>query len=444
MAPDDAVPASPQPGVAGGFAGFGRLPPEIRQQIWRAGLPPPEAELNFFNFHAFPHDHHGANRATSPSWLYLDMRRLSIDDDDATVRAYDPSVWQARDALRATCREARDVCSLPPGESVPVVLTRPRRGLYIRAGDDQLRRLAHDGSAETPGAGRGPGCAPVEPVVRRTVHVARAGIMVCSGENCSLNVPLEEAPPDRHLDLRGEARRRIDSMCGGADTSADGDVGPGPISSDSDPFSLDDDDDDGDDSSLYDGWALDPEPRGLPRLPADWQYCCAVAMTDDIAFLRVVAFVSQLGVDMPGRGRAELECSLMEEPAITSEESSVPVLWFYKEPRATSEEGSSVPAMWLHHICGGIEPLRAEPSKVWFRAEPPMWLPEMELRWFCDRWGGRYAMLGHIAKPYPDFKWIRQLVKVGPDRNGLDKRYLRSAALVSPTKPAGKGQVGGR
>ncbi|KAG4222774.1 hypothetical protein PC116_g28753 [Phytophthora cactorum] len=185
----------PEPSVPCLFTKFPELPPELRHHIWRMALPVPG--INFFNVHCIPNDHPGTNRSTSPSWLYLDLRRLSIDDDDETVSEYDPSAWQAREILRRTCREARDVCALSPAEATTITLTRPRRGLFVRAADGQLREL-------TPASRRSnlTGVQPdqsdeqqivhLEPLEHRTVRVHIDDLLCLSVENCSFNLPFEE------------------------------------------------------------------------------------------------------------------------------------------------------------------------------------------------------------------------------------------------------------
>ncbi|KXJ89158.1 hypothetical protein Micbo1qcDRAFT_206727 [Microdochium bolleyi] len=164
---------------------FVQLPPEIRHLIWAHALPPPGSGINFFNVHAFPMDHAGCNRSTSPPWLYLDLRRLSIVDTDDEVAQYDPSVWQARSALRAACTEARSICAIPPDKLATVVLTRPKRGLYCRAGDDKLRRFTPYTERQSQGR-------PAEPKVTRTIHLNADDIINLSIENCSFNLPWED------------------------------------------------------------------------------------------------------------------------------------------------------------------------------------------------------------------------------------------------------------
>ncbi|KAI0376313.1 hypothetical protein F5Y04DRAFT_286046 [Hypomontagnella monticulosa] len=181
-------PATPNLGPL--FPQFSSLPPELRHHIWRAALPAPG--INFFNVHCFPNDHLGANRSTSPNYIYLDLRRLDIEDTDEEVAEYDPSAWLARSILRSVCREARVVCEIPPEECAEIVLTRPQRGLYIRAADGQLRALT---PLHPPGRWEdeppGPG---IEPLEHRTVQTHVRDILCLSVENCSFNLPFEERP----------------------------------------------------------------------------------------------------------------------------------------------------------------------------------------------------------------------------------------------------------
>ncbi|KAI0892029.1 hypothetical protein F4806DRAFT_480788 [Annulohypoxylon nitens] len=165
------------------FTKFPNLPPEIRHQIWRAALPIPG--INFFNIHSFPNDHDGANRSTSPAWLYLDLRRLSIKDSDDEVSRYDPSAWQARETLRRVCREARDICTLPESEAATITLTRPKRGLFVTAGDGQIASLTAYTQQEAL-------TRETELQERRKVTVRADDVLCLSVENCSFNMPLAE------------------------------------------------------------------------------------------------------------------------------------------------------------------------------------------------------------------------------------------------------------
>ncbi|GAW23458.1 hypothetical protein ANO14919_130170 [Xylariales sp. No.14919] len=168
-----------------GFPRFRHLPPELRHQIWRFAVPSPG--INFFNVHAFPMDHEGCCRSTSPPWLYLDLRRLDIEDEDDEVFRYDPSTWQARNAVRQSCREAWLICTIPASKAATITLTRPKRGLFVRAGDGQLRKTPRSIESEDVGIFF------VEPVVRRTVQVHVDEMLCLSVENCSFNLLHEEA-----------------------------------------------------------------------------------------------------------------------------------------------------------------------------------------------------------------------------------------------------------
>ncbi|KAI8959925.1 hypothetical protein F5Y11DRAFT_286434 [Daldinia sp. FL1419] len=184
---------SPEPlGPRPVFTKFPELPPELRHTIWRMALPIPG--INFFNVHCIPNDHPGTNRSTSPSWLYLDLRRLSIDDDDEVVSRYDPSAWQAREVLRRVCREARDICAFSPAETATITLTRPRRGLFVRAADGQLRELAPLRRLSNPPLGQSDEADYLEPLERRMVQVHVDDVLCLSIENCSFNLPFEETP----------------------------------------------------------------------------------------------------------------------------------------------------------------------------------------------------------------------------------------------------------
>ncbi|KAI0150723.1 hypothetical protein GGR57DRAFT_181359 [Xylariaceae sp. FL1272] len=183
-------PSSSDPGPQ--FSRFCSLPPELRHQIWRFAIPSPG--INFFNVHCFPNDHDGCNLSTSPPWSYLDLRRLDIEHSDDEVSTYDPSAWQARHAIRQTCREARIVCAVPDSKSATIILTRPKRGLYVRAGDGQLRNYTrsyrdyqrlHDLADILPWT---------DNRVYRKITIHTDDILALSVENCSFNLPHEETP----------------------------------------------------------------------------------------------------------------------------------------------------------------------------------------------------------------------------------------------------------
>lgn len=163
------------------FSPFMKLPPEIRHQIYMAAIPFPG--VNFFNIHSFPNDHQGANRSTSPPNLHLDLRRLSIDDDDEDVFKYDPSVWQIRYALRQTCREARVICAIPEDKVICLTLSIPKRGLFTHAGDGLQRSLTPLKQPDHH----------FEPSILRQVQVHADDVVALSVENCSFNIVFEES-----------------------------------------------------------------------------------------------------------------------------------------------------------------------------------------------------------------------------------------------------------
>ncbi|KAI0832233.1 hypothetical protein F5Y06DRAFT_301461 [Hypoxylon sp. FL0890] len=329
------------------FTKFTELPPEIRYQIWHAALPVPG--INFFNVHCIPNDHPGANRSTSPPWLYLDLRRLSIDDDDDTVAEYDTSVWQAREMLRRVCREARDVCSLSESEIATVTLTRPRRGLFVRAGDGQVRRLTPftlRNGGESEGS---------EPLEHRKVQVRADDVLCLSFENCSFNLPHEE--------------------------TAVSDSGAIPDTSIEDPS------DDTDDL----GWTYDPQL--MPPLPA------SIPM-------------SRLCVGLARGGRITLQAAgtvLLNMLPFSQEQSEEQTL-------------TRIPLLMLD----------AYKQELGDRNVKEL-TPRGEVLW--DRFGDRYVALPWNSTDLPaDYR----LVKVWPENNDIRERYLRSALLQSPKRPASR------
>lgn len=188
--------SSPEPGPepepeSTSFSSFMRLPPEIRHQIYLAAIPSPG--VNFFNVHSFPNDHPGANRSTSPPNLHLDLRRLSIDDDDDDVAKYDPSVWQTRHALRQTCREARIICALPEDKVLRLTLSVPKRGLFTHAGDGLQRSMTPFQEPDPDVPGDQHFINSVEPVVYRRIEVHADDVVALSVENCSFNIVFEES-----------------------------------------------------------------------------------------------------------------------------------------------------------------------------------------------------------------------------------------------------------
>ncbi|KAI1431492.1 hypothetical protein GGR50DRAFT_67057 [Xylaria sp. CBS 124048] len=169
------------------FTCFSKLPNELRHKIWALAIPSPG--INFFNVHCFPNDHEGANRSTSPAFAYLDLRRQRIEHSDDEVARYDPSVWQARTILRQVCYEARAICTIPKSKLATITLTRPARGLFVRARDHQLLNTPFYLRPDTPAAA----LPPVEPVVYRTIDVHTDDILCLSVDNCSFDLAYEEA-----------------------------------------------------------------------------------------------------------------------------------------------------------------------------------------------------------------------------------------------------------
>lgn len=329
---DDAGPAFPD---------FPRLPPEIRHLIWSFAVPHPGCGINFFNVHAFPRDHQDCNRSTSPPWLYLDLRRLSITDSDEEVAQYDPSAWQARAALHATCREARTITAIPPDKLATVVLTRPKKGLYLRAGDGQLRKLTP--ASELPEAGEPSGMSTaVEPQVRRAVSVHVDDILSLSIENCSFNLPYEETSE---------------------------------LLDDNDPFSI--------------GWAFDPQLTPLPRGIPPHRYCFHMARGDRTT----LHFVSDATDHIHHMSFGETA------PKPASHFVMFDAQTFKHGPRAADVLASAERLYW-------------------------------------DRFGDCYVPLPWDPKG-PDQVPSYRLTKVAPESNDLRERYLRSALLQSPKRPAG-------
>ncbi|CAJ2512551.1 Uu.00g055660.m01.CDS01 [Anthostomella pinea] len=334
---------------------FNELPPEIRHQIWRAVVP--SAGINFFNVHCFPNDHPGTNRSTSPPRLYLDLRRLDIGDDDETVSQYDPSAWQSRSILSRTCHEARTLCAIPESKVAIITVTRPRRGLFIRAGDGQLRKLtplndpriklsyselSHEQELVKP-----------EPQISRKIQVHADDILCLSLENCSFNLPNAEHPLMRD-DLD-------DSRYLTYDYDNDEDM----------------------------GWVFDPilKPCLPSVIPID-RYCVSMARSSRPTLSSVRDVVAGL--------------LYMWAPSTQWEEKQELLLIMFDA--ATQEPGER-----------GLDELT----------------PAGEVFW--DRFGDCYVPL-----PW-DSTLLRakyRLTKVWPETNDIRDRYLRSALLQSPKRPA--------
>ncbi|KAI1109092.1 hypothetical protein F5Y14DRAFT_43946 [Nemania sp. NC0429] len=359
------------------FRRFLSLPPELRHQIWRAAIPSPG--INFFNVHCFPNDHLGCSRSTSPPWCYLDLRRLSIDDADDAVARYDPSSWQARAAVRQSCREARLVCAIPGHKAANVTLTRPARGLFVRTADGQLRaatplRLGRKKRAPRP-----------EPVVRRIVQVHVDDILSLSVENCSFNLPFEDAPYN------------VDHTSG----------------HDDDP----------------EGWAYDPQlTPALPRsIPAD-RLCANLAVGGTVSLrFAADALFGLLYAHIPGYlelppgemwpGRLLL---MFDDDAVSRNH----VDNNNTDNNDDDDDDDDSSSSSNHHLDRGQEEEEKE--------------EEVEAVW--DRFGDRYVrlpwQLTNDFIPANLSALMHRLVKVSPETCDIRVRYLASARLRSPKRPA--------
>jgi len=346
------------------FPQFNNLPPELRHQIWRFAVPSPG--INFFNVHCFPNDHEGCNRSTSPPWAYLDLRRLDIEHDDDQVFRYDPSTWQARYAVRQTCREARLLCAIPESKAATVTLTRPKRGLFVRAGDGQLRNTPlrppnqrqQSNSASDPNQ-QVTSESLAEPVVRRKINVHIDEILSLSVENCSFNLPHEETPS-----FPGD-----DDIDGLATGEADA------------------------------GWAYDPQltpklPQAIPsnRLCANMARCST-------AHLRIAtdALFGLVYSHIPG----------------------------YLNLRPGE--------LWPGRLLLMFDAVTQEPGERDLEELTPT--PEV----FWDRFYDCYVRLPWRTGDFnpPDgFPIMYRLTKIWPETSDIRERYLRSALLYSPKRPA--------
>ncbi|RYP58260.1 hypothetical protein DL770_010467 [Monosporascus sp. CRB-9-2] len=365
------------------FPYFASLPPELRAQIWRAAIPTPG--INFFNVHSFPGDHAGVNRSDSPPWLYLDMRRLAIEDSDEEVSEYDPSAWQARNVIRRTCREARDVCAIPPDKRATVVLTRPRRGLFIRAGDEQLRRLTPMVATEGDG---GYSSSRVDAVVirhmpkaSRVVHVHADDILSLSLENCSFNLPYEE------------------TFTASAETS-------------------------GSDYDYESGWAYDPQLTPLPVGVARNRYCINVARGGR----EVMHAIAQV---VPGMlAGAAVEAEVEVRPTETKSESgSAPAL----KSRNPLPSGG-LPAHYKRRQ-GVLVMIDAHAQEI---GDPILAGLTSAQEVHRDRFGDAYVPLPFANGPIWGVDCFPyQLTRVWPDVTETRVQYLRSAQLRSAKRPLG-------
>ncbi|KAK9419337.1 putative 2EXR domain-containing protein [Seiridium unicorne] len=329
------VAVSSTPGSRGtGFPSFMQLPPELRHKIYLAAIPSPG--INFFNVHSFPNDHKGANRSTSPPNLHLDLRRLSIEDDDIDVARYDPSAWQIRHALRQTCQEARIICAIPDDKVVRLTLSVPGRGLFTYAGDGLQRSMT---PLEEP-AKR------AETVVYRHVQVHADDMVALSVENCSFNIVFEETTMF-HIGRDQE-----------------------------------------DEVSL--GWAYDPQFKDGVSLGIRPSRFCLNLAHDDWATMRALE---------------EIAGALREAASGNSEASD-----------GIDDYGS---------IMLDTETARKKELSRRYRSE--------KLAEFRDRWDDVYVS---VPWDYEDLPMSLQIIKLSPERESMRERYLRSAQLKSPKRPA--------
>jgi hypothetical protein len=349
------------------FPRFNELPPELRHQIWRFAVPKPG--INFFNVHSFPNDHEGCNRSTSPPWAYLDLRRLDIEHDNDEVFRYDPSTWQARYAVRQTCREARLICAIPESKAATITLTRPKRGLFVRAGDGQLRNTPlrppiqqqQSNSASDPDrpAQQIASESTTELVVRRKIEVHVDEILSLSVENCSFNLPYEETPS----------------------------------------FPSDDDTDGLATGEADEGWAYDPQL--IPKLPQTIpsNRLCASMARCSTAHLRIAtdALFGLVYSHIPG----------------------------YLNLRPGE--------LWPGRLLLMFDAITQEPGERDLEELTPT--PEA----FWDRFHDCYVRLPWRTGDFnpPDgFPIMYRLTKIWPESSDIRERYLRSALLHSPKRPA--------
>ncbi|KAI3319493.1 hypothetical protein HD806DRAFT_261498 [Xylariaceae sp. AK1471] len=338
------------------FSRFGDLPPELRHLIWRFAIPSPG--INFFNVHCFPNDHVGCNRSTSPPSAYLDLRRLDIEHHDHEVFRYDPSSWQARYSVRQACREARLICVIPESKAATITLTRPKRGLFVRAGDGQLRTTPLHPRRNT-GHDEGIAVPLTEPVARRTVQVHIDDILSLSVENCSFNLPHEETPS----------------------------------------FSSDDDVDGLATGNADEGWAYDPQlTPNLPQAIPSSRLCASMARCNTAALRNTTdALFGLLYSHMPGF--LDIRPGELWPGRL--------LLMFDANTQALGERD--------------LEELTSTPEVVW------------------DRFGDCYVRLPWRTGDFnpPDgFPIMYRLTKIWPETNNIRDRYLRSALLHSPKRPA--------
>ncbi|KAI0195476.1 hypothetical protein F4808DRAFT_440361 [Astrocystis sublimbata] len=354
------------------FPKFAHLPAELRFKIWRLAVPSPG--INFFNVHAWPNDHWKCDRSTSPPLLYLDLRRLAIEDKDDKVASYDPSAWQARLAVRQSCAEAYHACALRPSEAATLTLTRPRRGLFVRPGDLQLRTWTPLNYGETCSMSHGTGrVMPKEPAVCRTVEVHIDDVLCLSVENCSLNLPWEEDP-------------------------------------------VIDEDEEG--SDVCDGWSYDPElTPGLPPSIRPELRCVSLGnSSNQISSQLTDALVALLGEER-------------EEGSVASADAHPPLLQLMFDSDTVSQQDSDASNLSLAHIYDedGIHD--------WQRLEPTPKQSLVVTDRFGDRYvrlgtdnhlSPRYELVvsDESETPYDFF-----FTKMSPETNHIRERYRWSAVL---------------
>ncbi len=442
--------------AARSFPRFAELPPELRAQIWwEAAVPGPG--INFFNVHAFPGDHAGANRSSSPLWLYLDLRRLDVGDADADVAAYDPSVWRARAAVRQACREARDACAPPDGGGggggrIAVTLTRPRRGLLVRAADGLLRQLTPETAEEAAeaeaeaaviagGGGSRSGTVDVdvdinisdpprvlcrEPMVTRTVYVHADDVFCLSVENCSFNMPFEETSSPPAATFRPGSAGKLARVPWRGDFET--------------------------------GWSYDPQltplPAGIPR----GRYCVNLARGDldaqDAAGRVVPGMLSEVEVEGGGGEEDEDEDGDEVEDGYGNgngnEEEAQPgdsrlsfALEFapqpppqppHSAPRPTPVSPPPPDARRASHMRRRRELLMIDSEKVDSVPAPPLAEPTpFPDEVYHDRFGDAYVVLpSRLGNPgLPPY----QLTKVAPEKSDMRQRYLLSARVPDGPRP---------
>ncbi|ORY64495.1 uncharacterized protein BCR38DRAFT_435291 [Pseudomassariella vexata] len=355
------------------FPKFTLLPPELRHQIYLEAIPSPG--INFFNVHTWLKDHEGCNKETTPPHLYLDLRRMAIEDDDEAVSRYDPSTWQVRYALRQTCREARRMCAIPSDKVKTLKMTRPKRGLYLKAGDDRLR-------SETPLVEED-ALPDREPRVSREIQFHADEIVSLSIQNCSLNLPFEHSPV-----IRRERKADFPAL-------TESDMGEAYVPLFNDP------------SSCL-GIAEDKFCLSLTR--DDHGPALSWAISEILpSFLESVCGVAGVG---PGRISEEEEWLLTDkawvmldaETAVTSRADAA--AWTAANPGIKWDEDEE------------FEP--ADTGYFWQErvGEVKCW----------DRWGDCYA----AAQSYSQGFFVdQQLLKVRPEKTDIRKRYTRSGLLPS-------------